>query len=495
MHQLSGVDAGFLNVETPTAHGHIGSLALFDTTDGAITIERLKELVASRLHELAPLRQRLMTVPWGIDRPYWVEDDAFDLDFHVRHIAVPPPGRAAQLADLVGRLHARPLDRRRPLWELHLIDGLANGRCAQYTKIHLACIDATTGTEIFTTLLDDDPNGRAADPEAVPWSPDRSPSPGEMLTRGLLSLAFQPGTALRLGRKMGSVVTHTVRRQARPTVKSLGETIERVPVVGRLVPSVTQADDLEVLSRPPLVAPRVSFNKSISAHRRFAFTSVPLDDLKAIKRASGVTLNDVAMAVCAGALRTWLAYRQELPTDALLALVPVTVQADTRSGAKGNRVSVMVAALPTNEADPLRRLALAHDAMAIAKKDHAALPAEFLQDLGRFAPPAVAARVARLVARSGIADYGTLPFNLVISNIPGPQYRLYCAGVPMLGLYPVPTISDGAGLSITLASYDGQMNFGALACRDAIDDLWPLASALDDAVRELYEAAAEAPGI
>jgi len=491
VEQLNGLDASFLNIETPTVHGHVGSLALFDASAAPLTLESIKELIDERIDELDPFRRRLMPVPFGIDRPYWIEDGSFDLDFHVRHIAVPPPGDSDKLGELIGRLHARPLDRSHPLWELYLIEGLEGGLVAQYTKIHHACVDGITGTEVLTTLLDRDPDGRKARAQAVPWSPDRVPKTMEMLTRGLAALATQPRLQVRMQRRLLAAGLQTGRRQMGPTVATMQEAMRRTPGLGLLVPEPPRSEGF--LSRPALVAPRLSFNRSISAHRRFAYGSISLDDVKAIKHRHGVTVNDVVMAISAGALRSWLDDRHELPTDPVLAMVPVSVRTDADADTPGNRISAMVAALPTNEAEPMRRLRLAHEAMELAKTDHAALPADILQDFGRFAPPAVAARVARLVARTKLADIANPPFNVVISNIPGPQHPLYCAGARQVASFPVPVIADGAGLNITLSSYDGSIHFGLLACRDAVDDLWSLMRALETSTTELLEASLAAP--
>jgi WS/DGAT/MGAT family acyltransferase len=495
MEQLNGIDASFLNMETPTVHGHVGSVAVFDSSETTLTLDALKAVIEDRLHEVPPYRRRLMTVPLGLDRPYWIEDGDFDLDFHVRNIAVPPPGGNAQVAELVARLHSRPLDRSRPLWELYLIEGLEGGLVAQYTKIHHACIDGVTGTEVLTSLLDLQATGRDGAPEVIPWSPDRVPGTLEMLNRGLFALATQPRVQARLQARMARAAVQVGRRQAGPTMQTLREALERTPFVSALVPAVLGPGDdgeeaaEEFLSRPALVAPRVSFNRTITAHRRYAFGTLPLAEVKQIKDQYGYTVNDVVMAICAGGLRTWLQDRHELPTDPLLAMVPVSIRTDADARSFGNRLSAMIAPLPTNRADPLQRLRAAHDAMAIAKDEHAAMPADMLQDFGHFAPPAVAARVARLVARTGLANYASPSFNLVISNVPGPQHPLYCAGARLAASYPVSVITDGAGLNITLFSYDGGLHFGLVACRELVPDLWDLMDALDNALTELVEAA------
>ena len=489
MEQLNGLDTSLLNIETPTVHSHVGWLAIFEGSE-SMTFDAVRATVADRLDELEPFRRRLLPVPFGLDRPYWIEDGDFDLDFHVRHIAVPPPGASEQLADLVARLHGRPLDRAKPLWELYVIEGLEGGAVALYTKIHHACVDGVTGVEVHTTLLDVEPGIRPAKAQPVPWTPDRIPSTTEMLARGLTALVTQPALQVRLQRRLFTAGAQQTRRQIPPAVATLREALRRTPLVSVLVPE--SDEPLDYLSSPALSAPRLSFNRSISPHRRYAYGSIPLDDVKEIKDRFGVTVNDVVMAICAGGLRTWLHRRHELPTDPLLVMVPVSIRGQDGGGERdsstGNRLSAMIAALPTNEAKPLERLRLAHQAMEVAKTDHAALPADLLQDFGRFAPPAVAARVARLVARTRLADLANPPFNLVISNIPGPQHPVYCAGARQLAAYPLPVVTDAAGLNITLSSYDGSLDFGLLACREAIDDVASLMGDITAAADELYRA-------
>ena len=485
MEQLSGLEASYLTIETSTFHGHAGTLALFDVSEAPMTLESVKKLVAERIQELPPYRRRLVNVPLGIDRPYWVEDEGFDLDFHVRHVAVPQPGDALELADLIARLQSRPLDRSKPLWEMYLVEGLADSSVALYTKIHNACVLGTDGAELLSTLLDPSPDGREIAPEVVPWSPDRTPTNAEMLSRGLFSLASQPRAQWRLQRRLMRSTMRTASKQIGPTLATVQEAMQRTPGLSSLVPSPKA--DTEMLSRPAAVAPRLSFNRSISSHRRYAYGSLSLDDIKTIKDTGDYTINDVLMAICAGGLRTWLGIRQELPTDPLLAMIPVSVPSGNKSG-EGNEIRGMIAPLASNESDARKRLQLTHDAMAIAKTEHAALPANMLQDFGRFAPPAVAGQVARLVARTKLADRSIPQFNLVISNIPGPQHPLYCGGAQQLASHPVPLLSNGVGLNITLSSYNGRVDVGLIACRDAIDDLWPLMRSLEKATADLLRA-------
>jgi WS/DGAT/MGAT family acyltransferase len=494
VHQLSGVETSFLTMENATTYGHVGNLSLFDPgpTGARLSVESVRERVAAVLEAVPPLRQRLATVPFGLDRPYWIEDPDFDIEQHIHHIAVPPPGSREQLADLVARLHARHLDRGRPLWELYVIDGLEGGLQAQYTKIHHCAVDGVTGRELMSLLLDPSRRARGEATAPVPWSPDRSPTKTEMLARGLLSLA-EPRRALKFQRRLWRTMVETSRGQLPGVLETARESLERNPLARGLMNASPGQRPTEYLSEPALSAPRVSFNQRITAHRRFAFTSLPLDDIKAVKTAFGTTVNDVVMAICAGALRTWLIGRHELPTEPLLAMVPLSVRTAADANERGSRISPMIAVLPTNEADPAQRLLRASEAMAIAKERHQATPASLLTDLAHFTPPAVAAAASRVVAAARIADLATPPFNVTISNIPGGERPLFAAGAQLLAPYVVGVINDGVGLSITAASYHGKANFGLLACRELVTDLWSLADGLEDALDELRTAAEALP--
>jgi WS/DGAT/MGAT family acyltransferase len=494
VQQLSGLDASFLHMETASTYGHVSSVALFDASgaEGRLDFDAVKELLEARLHLLPPYRRRLIEVPFGLDHPYWIEDPDFDLDFHVRHIALPRPGNRHQLAEQVARLAARPLDRSRPLWELYLIEGLENGLVAQFTKIHHCAIDGVSGAEIMTTLLDLAPEPREVPRPRRAWKPDRVPGQLEMLGRGALALASQPRKALRFQRRVLSGLGLRAGIRSLPTVAALPALANlgalAVPALEGLMRRAPQGDG-GLLEQPEREAPRVSFNRTITPHRRWAYGSLSLEDVKAVKKAFGTTVNDVVMALCAGALRRFLRERHELPKKPLLAMVPVSVRTEEEKGKLGNRVSAMVAVLPTHVESPTERLRLAHEAMKAAKEQHNAMPAELLQDFSQFAMPAIAARAARVIARTKIADRVKPPFNVVISNVPGPQFPLYCNGARMVGVYPVSAIADGVGLNITVLSYLGSLDFGLLACRELVPDIWDLMGYLGDELKALREAA------
>ncbi len=452
MRQLSGLDTSFLNLETSSTPMHVASVAIID--GGAFDFEATRAHIESRLHLLPPFRWKLVVVPFGIDQPYWIEDPDFDLEFHVRRIALPPPGNDEQLAEQVARIHARPLDRSRPLWEVYFIENVRNGDVGVFTKMHHAAIDGVSGAEILTTLLDTspDPQPPVDVPQPAAWA-TRHPSQLEMLARGALGVATRPAHAWR-------TLQHTV--QAMPAIgRQVGMALSRISPGER------------ALARPKIQAPPTPFNAPISPHRRVAFRSIPLDMVKAIKNARGTTVNDVVMAACAGALRSYLMERDALPDRPLQAMVPISVRTDDEQGTMGNRVTSMVALLPTDVDNPLDRLESSSAAMQVAKERNA-IPADLLADYSQFATPGVGARAARAVARLRWADRFRTPVNVVISNIPGPAIPLYYAGAQLKNLYPISAIVDGIGLNITLQSYLGSMDFGLVACRRLVPDLWDL---------------------
>ncbi|MGH0031561.1 MAG: WS/DGAT/MGAT family O-acyltransferase [Myxococcota bacterium] len=483
MLQLTGLDTSFLNIETATTYGHISGLAIFDpsTAPGPITLDDVKQLILERIHLLPPYRRRLVEVPLGLDHPYWIEDPDFDIDFHVRHMGLPPPGDARQLGEQVSRIVGRPLDRRRPLWELYLIEGLEGGYLAQLTKIHHCAIDGVSGAEILTTLLDVTPEPRRVEPPRRAWRPEAEPTQVEMLARGLWGVAGTPRKAYRVGRE--------ALRNLSAVADSLG--LPELPGSGLLNRLIGRRNE-PLLSKEDTPVPRTPFNDRITPHRRFAFGSLSLDDVKEIKSQLGVTVNDVVMAICAGALRRYLEERGQLPADPLVAMVPVSVRTEEQKGSFGNQVSAMTASLHTHVADPIQRLDRIHESMRVAKERHKALPATLLQDFAQFAPPAVAARAARVIARATVADWMDVPFNVVISNVPGPQFPVYGMGAKLVANYPVSAINDGVGLNITVQSYDGSLDFGLVACRELMPDVWDLMDGLRHSLQELKQAAKEA---
>ncbi|WP_205697961.1 wax ester/triacylglycerol synthase family O-acyltransferase [Conexibacter sp. SYSU D00693] len=462
LRQLTSLDAQFLALESPRQTGHVGGLAIVDQTtapEGRFDAETVKALLRERLPLLPPFRWRLAEVPLGLDYPYWVDDTDFDLDFHVRELALPAPGSDAQLAEQVARIASRPLDRARPLWELYVIHGLESGHTAMLTKIHHAVIDGMSGAEIMGLLLDLSADGRELPPAAANGAAREGagrPTELEMLGRGLLGLPRYP---MRLLRALPTALPNA----------------DEVPAIFGAIPGARRfgraAQALRGRRSPALVAPRTTFNGRLSPHRRFAFGQLELEAVKDAKNRHGCTVNDVVVSMCAGAVRRWLLEHDELPDEPLVAQIPVSVRTDEQIGTFGNRIMLMSAPLFCDEPDPVARLQLTHDAMGDMKERHKALPADLLQDANHFIPPAVFSRAARLTFRLATSGATRPAWNLVISNVPGPQFPLYCAGARLVANHPVSVITDGMGLNITVMSYCGRLDFGIVADRDQMPDV------------------------
>ena len=398
-----------------------------------------------------------------------------------------PPGNDQQISDLVARIVGRPLDRQRPLWESYVIEGLPDDRFAILTKVHHATVDGASGVELLTLMLDADPAGDLLDPSDDAWTPDRVPSDGEMILRGLGGLIRKPGRAVllsaRTARELGRATRNPVLVATANQVRSgLRGPLGTVLNIGR-----RRDTSVEAVGPPPsLSPPRTPFNAPITAHRRFAFKSVPLQTIKDVKGALGATVNDVVMAVCAGGLRTWLDQHDALPEEPLVAMIPVSVRTGEEAERWTNRVSALFASLPVDEPDPLERVRKVHDAMVDAKQLFDAVPAESLTDFTQFPPPAVFALAMRTATRLS-GRYG-MSANLVISNVPGPREPLYAAGAKLLHYYPVSTIVDGQGLNVTVQSYVDTLDFGLVSCRELVPDLWDMVEAMVDEVDVLADA-------
>src|SRR3954453_7026776 len=352
MEQLRGLDAQFLAMESSRTYGHVGGLAILDPSTapgGQVTSKDLCRIVGSRIGRLPPLHRRLAEVPLGLDHPYWVEDPDFDLDFHIRDTAVPPPGDDRQVGGKLARLFARPLDRSHPLWELYLIHGIRGGRVGVLTKVHHSVVDGVSGNEILTILLDQSPEGREIDAPADDGAGERVPSDLEMLARGLLGVPRQPLRALRSLPSALPNVTDIPGANAFPAVP----TISRGLSYARRLLGSEEPGVLEVTTARP---PRTSFNGPVSAQRRFSFGSVSLDTVRAIKDKLGITVNDVVVGLVTTAVREWLIERDELPDKPLVAAVPVSVRSEEQVGTFGNRIGMMIVPIPTNEPDPRARL-------------------------------------------------------------------------------------------------------------------------------------------
>ncbi len=479
MRQLSSLDAQFLNVESPTTVGHVGSLVVLDpsTAPGGVwNLESVRAIFEPRLHLAPPLHQRLVEMPFGLGRPYWVDDPHFDIEFHLRELALPVPGTPQQLGEQVARIHARQLDRSRPLWEAYVISGLQDGKVAFYSKIHHAAIDGVSGAEILETLMDLTVEPRDVPPPDEPFVPRRMPSTLDLVRRGVTALALNPLELARSVPKSLAYVDELPGATNFPGARLLSET---AGAVGRLV-----GQDAPQTHGRNLKPPRTPLNGTITAHRRFAFGSLPLEDVKRVKNHFDMTVNDVVMVLTTAALRRWLLDHDALPRTPLVAAVPVSVRTDDQRGSHGNQVSVMLAELPTHLVDPEERLRFMRSSMREAKQHFEAVPASLLQDLSTLIPTALSGLAARALFK--LATVPGLLFNLFVSNVPGPQLPLYIAGAKVEGIYPVSAVTDmTGGLNITLFSYDGDLDFGLIVCREMVPDVWNLIGYLQDAITEL----------
>ena len=472
MRQLTGLDAAFLNLETDTQTGHVGAITILDPSsfDGPFNREHVAALIAERLPRLTLFRKRIKHAPFRLDHPWWIDDVNFDLDYHVRATAIPSPGGQDELRAVVARLHERPLDLTRPLWEVYLIDGLADGRMALYTKTHHAMIDGLSGIELMATMVDLVPGLRPK--PAAEFRPSREPGTLGMLGATLNNLGQRPKDAVVLVKSMVEYAPALANQLA--------------PVFSRLMGGDPPLEAGGV-TRPP----RTPFNVKISAHRLVGLAQLPLDDVLTVKRHFGTSVNDVILAISAGALRRWMQAHGVATTEPLVAMIPVAL-AGERTGGAGNHVTAMFSPIPTATADPVERLRSAHTVTQVAKENHAAVPGELVSSATHFAPPAVLGRAMRAVF-----DYGIFrrvrAFNTVVSNVPGPNITAYLGGATVEAMYPLSIVTDGLGLNITVQGYRGQLNVGIVVDREAVPDVQQVADWMRDELAILLAATAVEP--
>jgi WS/DGAT/MGAT family acyltransferase len=457
-NRLTGLDSSFLHLERDSAHMHVAGCMVFEGPPP--THDELLETIEGRLHLVPRYRQRLAFVPFNQGRPVWVDDPHFKASFHVRHTALPHPGGEDELQRLAGRVFSQPLDRSRPLWELWLVEGLADGRFALLSKTHHALVDGVSGVDIATVLFDASPDPM---PVAAPdrkWVPRPLPSQTQLLADALIERAVIPGEIVRGAR----AVLRGPRAVAARLARGLG--------------------GLSAMAWAGLqAAPASPFNVRIGPHRRFAWVRGDLAEFKAIKNALGGTVNDVVLAVVSGGLGRYMRLHGHSTDGVVLrAMVPVSVRADVERGALGNRVAAMWAPLPVGVTDPVARLQTISAAMKDIKSSGQAVGAEVLTALTGFAPPTIMAQAARLQARQRL-------FNLVVTNVPGPQLPLYVLGRELVALYPMVPLAENTALGIAIMSYNGQLNFGLTADFDAIPDVQTLCDELTSAIEELVGAA------
>ena len=484
MRQLTSLDAQFLAMENARTQGHVSVLGIYDpnTASGRpLDAALVRELVTARMHLLPTFRWRLASVPFGLDYPYWVDDGTFDVEYHVRELALPSPGNERQLAAQVADLIGRQLDRARPLWEVYVIHGLEDGAVAVLTKMHHAAVDGVSGAEVMSILLDDTAAGRELEPTSAVVG-EHFPSEVQMLGRGLVGMLRQPLRVLRAAPTTLPHLDDVVTVRHLPGVKAIARS-------GRMIKRLIPAGDKSALHGSDVVAPQTRFQTRISAHRRVAFGSLSLADVKTIKNTFGCTVNDVVLALVASGLRSWLDERGELPAQPLAGFIPMSVRTPEQMGTFGNRVSVMLAELPTDEADPVKRLRRINETMRAVKERHSTLPASLLLDANHFIPPALFAQAARATSRLVGVRGINQPANVMISNVPGPSTPMYLGGVRQRAQFPVSGVLDGIGINITVISYLDSLEFGIVVDREQLDDAWPILDALRVGLDELRDAA------
>ncbi|MBF6180265.1 WS/DGAT/MGAT family O-acyltransferase [Nocardia otitidiscaviarum] len=465
MERLTGLDASFLYLETDSQLLHVCALLILDpNADGAgYDFDELRAELGRRLHLVPAMRRRLHTVPLNLDHPVWVRDSAFDLDHHLHRVELPAPGDDRALADLTAEIAERPMDRGRPLWEMWVVEGLPEGKIAMIAKYHHAIVDGITGTTMMMHLCDLEPGVRypEPDPAEIP-GPEREPH----------DLLLAAEAALRLPGKLGMV----------------GLVPRTVGILGNLVRRRREQSSGMPL---PFTAPRTPFNRAITAHRAVSFVATDFADIREIKDAFGVKVNDVVLAVVGGALRGYLEIHGALPDSTLIASVPVSVHETSRHTEGTNKVSTLFARLRTDIPDPVERLLLIAQDNRSAKEEHNLIGADFLQDWAKYAPPNIFQLAARAYSALELAEHHPVVHNLVVSNVPGPSFPMYFLGLRMDALYPFGPVFHGAGLTSTVLTCDGTMDFGFIACRELVPDVARLADLVPEVIRELLKAARE----
>ena len=479
LKQLTGTDVSFLLMETANTYGHVNGLSIYERPSPDFDpFTEVRNRLGIMVGHLEPLRRKVVEVPFELDRPYWVEDADFDLDFHVRHIGLAPPGAVDQLAEQVARIVGRRMDRARPLWEAYVIEGLADGRWALLQKTHHATIDGASGV-IMLKMFTDDSRDAIYPLEHREWVGEQPPSRAEMLQAAAKNLVINPVKGMRL--------SLSVLRDLADSTSVSGLVTQVRKTLGSITAG-SSGDSTSSVSFPLTPAPSTPWNKAVTPHRRFAMRSADLANLKRLKDATGGTLNDVVMAICTGALRAYLIEKDQLPEGPLRAMVPVSIRTGLEEDPWTNRVSAIVANLPTYCDDPIERVGLCRDAMNAAKGQLDLVPADTLGEAADYTSPVVAAAAIRLVSRLKLADRLNSPINVVISNVPGPREALYFAGAKLDAYIPVSTISDGIGLNITVHSYEDRLDFGLISDRELIPDLWHLVDLHIDEIARLFEA-------
>jgi diacylglycerol O-acyltransferase len=460
LDRLTALDASFLTNESSSSHMHVGAILIFEGP--APKYIDLVEHVRGRLAQVPRFRQKLVVPPLEAGRPLWADDVNFNLTYHIRHTALPDPGGEAQLKRLCGRVFSQQLDRSKPLWELWLAQGLERDRFAILTKTHHAMVDGVSGVDIGTVLFDFE---RVPEPRRVEddWVPQPEPRTTELVARGVTDAI---GTPIKIAERAVEAVRHpeTTARKAVEALEGL----------------------TEVLSAFADPAPDVPLNQPIGPHRRYVWARSDLSTFKAIKNALGGTVNDVVLAVVTGSLRNWL-HQRGIRTEGLelRALVPVSIRAADEHGNLGNRIALMRGPLPVYVADPVRRLRVISEEMEGLKRSKQALGAEVISRFNDFAPPTLLAQASRI-------NFTTRLFNMIVTNVPGPQLPLYVLGRELEEVFPVAFLPQNHALAVAIMSYNGKVGFGLLGDYDTMEDIEVVADSISDSLAELAEAATEA---
>jgi diacylglycerol O-acyltransferase / wax synthase len=460
LDRLTAVDASFLTNENSSSHMHVGAILVFEGPPPRYT--DLVEHVRGRLPLVPRFRQKLVVPPFEAGRPLWADDVNFNLTYHLRHSALPDPGGEAQLKRLAGRVFSQQLDRSKPLWELWLVQGLERDRFAVLTKTHHAMVDGISGVDIGTVLFDLEPVPEPVQVEDD-WVPQKEPGTGELVARGIADAVAAPV-------KLAERAVDAVRKPETTAKKAL----EALEGVGEIVSAFADP------------APDVPLNQEIGPHRRYVWARSELATFKHIKDTFGGTVNDVVLAVVTGSLRNWL-HRRGVRTEGLelRALVPVSIRSEDERGNLGNRIALMRGPLPVYIEDPVRRLRTISDAMAGLKRSKQALGAEVISRFNDFAPPTLLAQASRI-------NFSTRLFNLIVTNVPGPQMPLYVLGRELEDVFPVAFLPQNHALAVAIMSYHGKVGFGLLADYDTVEDIEVLGEGINEALAELETAAGKA---
>lgn len=474
MKQLSPLDAAFLGLDNSTMTGNISSILILDPADveDPFDLEYLLGFLGPRIEGIRAFRQRLAQVPFGLDRPYWVDDDRFELRYHVRESALPKPGGTSQLLELAGRLHERPLDMNRPLWETYLVTGLEGGRVALITKTHHVVIDGVSGMEMLGALVDLEPG--PVPTAASDYETRTPPSGAHLLARSAVSLLHRPAQAWTVLSGLAKWAPGALPVPSLKPRNPFQPSRSAAPVGGEALPV-----------RPPVS----SFNAKISRRRRVGVSRLPLQDIRTVKTVFDTSVNDVVMAVTAGAVRRWLLHDGGVLSSPLVAMVPVAVKGSDRSD-QGNFVTAMFTTLPTHLEDPVERLKRSSGFTRSAKKKKGAVPPDVLTSALGFAPPVIFGRAARAVWETGLFR-AIRPFNLVVSNVPGGAGQAYVAGARLEEMYPISVLTDGLGLNVTLLGYKGNLHVGITTDPELVPNPQEIADWMVEELQILLDAAAE----